>query len=271
MEYEPHPTAALFPMLPPDELQEMAEDIKANGQQLPILIKGNQIIDGRNRLAACQLAQVPPVFEDFNGVDPDAFIVSANINRRHMTKGQRAMALATIYPEPKRGVHANSELKKLTGNDGTLQVYLSYARAVLKYSPTLVDDVMSNKKKLPEAYELAKAIKNSSETATVRLENIREKYPDVASQVDDGSLTMEGAEAETMARDELERQRVAGLNAALDSINAAYRFLETEKLQSELTSFIADSGDSVKFIGGGQREAKQLIFFLKKALANVKT
>jgi len=28
--------------------------------------------------------------------------MSSNIHRRHMTTGQRAMAVATIYPEPKR-------------------------------------------------------------------------------------------------------------------------------------------------------------------------
>ncbi len=35
-----------------------------------------------------------------NGVDPTAFVLSANIYRRHMTKGQPAMAVAKIYQEP---------------------------------------------------------------------------------------------------------------------------------------------------------------------------
>ena len=29
-------------------------------------------------------------------------VLSANVHRRHMTKGQRAMAVAMIYPEPER-------------------------------------------------------------------------------------------------------------------------------------------------------------------------
>lgn len=56
------------------------------------LIKG--IIDGRNRLAACELAKVEPRFERFAGKDIAAFIVATNINRRHLTKGQQAMATA---------------------------------------------------------------------------------------------------------------------------------------------------------------------------------
>ena len=52
----------------------------------------------RNRLKACKLAGVEPRFEDLNGQDPAAFIVSANIERRHMTKGQRAMAAGHDLP-----------------------------------------------------------------------------------------------------------------------------------------------------------------------------
>ena len=38
-----------------------------------------------------------------NGEEPNAVVVSANINRRHMTKGQRAMGVAMIYPRPEKG------------------------------------------------------------------------------------------------------------------------------------------------------------------------
>jgi hypothetical protein len=62
---------------------------------------------------------------------PVAFILSSNINRRHMTKGQRAMAVALIYPEPAKGGRGkNSQLS------GEFSVeYLSRARAVVKDAP----------------------------------------------------------------------------------------------------------------------------------------
>jgi ParB-like chromosome segregation protein Spo0J len=48
-----HPVANLFPMLPDDELQELADDIRANGLQHPIVLdKDGVLIDGRNRWAA---------------------------------------------------------------------------------------------------------------------------------------------------------------------------------------------------------------------------
>lgn len=93
---EIHPVAAMFPMLAADELQELADDIKANGQVFPIILdqKGT-LIDGRNRLAACKLAGVEPRFELIDdGRDPVAYILATNVSRRHLSKGQRAMAVA---------------------------------------------------------------------------------------------------------------------------------------------------------------------------------
>jgi hypothetical protein len=57
---------------------------------------GFALIDGRNRLAACGLAGVEPRYERLVDQDPEAFIVSVNLARRNMSKGQQAMALAMI-------------------------------------------------------------------------------------------------------------------------------------------------------------------------------
>jgi hypothetical protein len=84
-------------MMSDDELADLAADIKANG----LIDADGVLIDGRNRLRACELAAIEPEFEslDADG-DPIAFIVSANLARRNLSKGQQAIALAMIYPEP---------------------------------------------------------------------------------------------------------------------------------------------------------------------------
>ena len=59
-----HPFAALFPMLNEQELQDLADDIKANGLLNKISRdKDGQILEGRNRLKACQIAGVQPQFK----------------------------------------------------------------------------------------------------------------------------------------------------------------------------------------------------------------
>ena len=56
-----------------------------------------------------------------------------------MTKGQRAMAVAKIYPEPEQGKRKTSLDSKQVGISKT---NLSFARTVLQYAPDLADNVL---------------------------------------------------------------------------------------------------------------------------------
>lgn len=91
-----HPAAEIFPLLTGDELFALAEDIRQHGLRQPIIEHEGMILDGRNRFAACRLAKVMPVMEQFTGSDPVAFVVSSNIHRRHLTPSQLAMAMARL-------------------------------------------------------------------------------------------------------------------------------------------------------------------------------
>lgn len=84
-----HAVAGFFPMLSDSELRELADDIAENGLQEALVKQGNVLLDGRNRLAACKLAGVEPIYREFTGGDAAVFIVSANLKRRHLTKEQR--------------------------------------------------------------------------------------------------------------------------------------------------------------------------------------
>ncbi len=89
----------------------------------------------------------PRVGQARYGQDPKAFVISANIHRRHMTKGQRAMAVAKIYPEPEKGGRGKKSVKITEfGFDSS---YLSHARTVLQYAPDLADNVLSGTRKAP--------------------------------------------------------------------------------------------------------------------------
>jgi hypothetical protein len=91
------------------------------------------LVDGRNRLEACKRAKVKPKTVDLDGDDPVAFVLSANIHRRHMTKAQQAMAVAMVHPEPTKGGRGNkNSAKKLQGLNHT---YITQARAVLRHLP----------------------------------------------------------------------------------------------------------------------------------------
>ena len=103
-----HPIAARFPAFSKDELETLAQDIKANKQHLPITLTadGTTIVDGVNRWKACKLAGVKPKFKrlpkSYTKLDILKFSISANMRRRDLNPGQRAMLGAEFAPELER-------------------------------------------------------------------------------------------------------------------------------------------------------------------------
>jgi hypothetical protein len=97
-----HPLCKLFPLMPDEDLETLAEDIKQNGLQEPIKLWKGQVIDGQNRQEACRRAGTEPRYKEIDFEDEEelrAYIISKNVERRHLTKSQQAMAYALIYPE----------------------------------------------------------------------------------------------------------------------------------------------------------------------------
>ena len=100
-----HPAALAFPEMSPAALNELAEDIRQNGLVHPIMRTADGIVlDGRNRLKACEIAGVEPRFEVYAGSDPVGFIVSSNLKRRQLNESQRAL-IATRFATLARGQH----------------------------------------------------------------------------------------------------------------------------------------------------------------------
>lgn len=95
-----------------DELKKLASDIAENDQQEPIVLFNGQVLDGRNRLAACKLLGIEAksrVLRDC--VSPTAYVLSANLHRRHLTTIQRA----TIGNEAKPLYAAEAKARQLAG------------------------------------------------------------------------------------------------------------------------------------------------------------
>lgn len=93
-----HPIANIFPMLPPQELEDLAADIKANGLNHKITTYQNQILDGRNRFVACELAFVEPQFVEYIGTSPVQFVISENLKRRQLSPSQAAAVSLNALP-----------------------------------------------------------------------------------------------------------------------------------------------------------------------------
>ena len=114
-----HPAAELFPLMGEAELRELADDIKKSGLRYPartLVQNGTHVLlDGRNRLDALELigervfdgsnskyhSRFPAgsnnkFFDEVVTDGPFAYVISANIHRRHLNVEQRQELLITL-------------------------------------------------------------------------------------------------------------------------------------------------------------------------------
>jgi len=95
-----HPYAELFPPMTSQEFYRLCASIVDIGLKEEIVLYEGKILDGRCRYLACLLKNVQPRFRDYAGECGSAltFVVTKNIDRRHLTEGQRALVAARLKP-----------------------------------------------------------------------------------------------------------------------------------------------------------------------------
>jgi hypothetical protein len=117
-----HQIADLFPLIKENtrEFRDLVGSIEEDGLIDPIVLHGDVLVDGRNRLAACKEAGVEPRFVQWKSLNPksslEEWIYSRNINRRHLTPDQ----IVSIYTQYNAAIikKANEESKRKGGESG---------------------------------------------------------------------------------------------------------------------------------------------------------
>ena len=92
-----HPAAEVFPLMEGEEFEALKKDLEEHGQREPIVLLDGMILDGRNRYRALMSMFITPKFVHWNSDgSPEAYVISKNIMRRHLTEAQRAMIGAKL-------------------------------------------------------------------------------------------------------------------------------------------------------------------------------
>jgi len=170
-----HEASEIFPLLEGDEFQAFCDDVRVNGLLDPIVRLKGKILDGRNRQRACEETGTEPCYVEWDGRggSPTQFVLSENMQRRHLTKSQRAMLAVDVLPlleaeaaqrrkktqgRPKKTEHNNmlsfSEHKAADAAAkaaGCSQCYVENAKALAEAAPDLADDVRHGRKTLTAA------------------------------------------------------------------------------------------------------------------------
>lgn len=190
--YPIHPAAMLFPMMNDEELLVLAVDIEKNGLLESIVLHEGQILDGRNRQAACDMVGVTPTFVDANShaPSPTSYVISKNLHRRHLTTSQRGAIAADAVPlfEDEARLRQLSTLKNqprsssppIGGNEDSVISGRSAELAAkeLGVGQTTVRRALTVKRLSPELFEKVKAGKVSAWTASESLPIPAKVVPD---------------------------------------------------------------------------------------------
>ena len=203
---EIHATANLFPFIEGEDFDDLVRSLSEQGQHTPVVVADGVLLDGRNRLRACVAAGLKPIAVLYDGGDADAFALSVNIDRRHLSKGQRAMIAARAM--------GDFETKSVASQTGISAGRIAYARTVLNFAPELADSVVSGATSLDEAYKQARERKQeqadaeqTAKDSIARLNRLAKLAPDFAEQVTEERLSLREAEAAYKARTEEQRER----------------------------------------------------------------
>jgi hypothetical protein len=109
--FEFHKLCSAFPLMTGDEFAELVADIKQHGQREPVTLCRGQILDGRCRYLACRELGIGMRAVERKIADPVAFVVSANVRRRHLSTEQKRSLIAQLLKDhPTRSDRATAKV-----------------------------------------------------------------------------------------------------------------------------------------------------------------
>lgn len=147
-----HPLAEAFPLLEGEAFEAFCDDIRTNGQRVPILRHKGTVIDGRNRERACFRLDIHPKYAEWDGKGSLAQIVAAlNIQRRHLTPSQKIGAAVEL--EAQLAIEAEKRMKAgIPVSDEERGRAAEIASRICRVSKTHICNAKLVKRNDPEAY-----------------------------------------------------------------------------------------------------------------------
>jgi N6-adenosine-specific RNA methylase IME4 len=174
--YEIHPAAAHLPIMSDGELEVLAKDVRERGLIHPVVLFEGKVIDGRNRLKACELAGVQPSTIEWVKTGDESvvkFVVASNLLRRHLNESQRGMLAADL-----------------------LEMYRAEAHTAKTAHLKRGTEIPESAPGRTRAAEKAAADVGAATRTVERAKFVAEKSPELAEKVRKGEATLKQAEKE---------------------------------------------------------------------------
>lgn len=261
-----HPLSAAFPAMAPDEYQALVDSVTINGVINPITIYEGMVLDGWHRFNAANEAGVACPTVELGDVDPQAFVIAQNKDRRHIAQGQLALAVAAVYQWKPLGANQHggsapgadpakttAQLAQIAGV-GTRT--MEQAKAVeAKAAPKVKEAVKSGEISVKRAAEIAKL------PAKDQVKALHEPKPAANDEhEDDGPSASEVASlaaAEQADREALQKlldsdDKLATAHAEIKRLNAL-----NAQLEHRLNGLMNEKNEAIKLCKSLQRRLER--------------
>lgn len=201
--YEYHAIANIFPLMTPEEMAELVQDIKINGLKQEIVLFEDKILDGRNRYQACLTASVEPKFKEYKGNTPYSDVFSLNLQRRHLTAGQKSIVAEEMWPL------ISAERKKLNRR------YVDKDILEIGWSGTA-----PNKKEKP--IEVVSKMFGVSDKSIHFVRKLKKEEPEIYEKVKKGGYTLQDARRNLKVKEHAKKVEKAKANPQSNIFNGPY-------------------------------------------------
>lgn len=217
-----HSLCTIFPKLDQLAFEALRSDIQNNGLRNPIMVKNGEVIDGQNRLQACNDLGITPRFEEYSGDDLVEFVLAQNLHRRHLSAGQAAtiVALAQDWSaaHPSGKISKSNKINDLDDNS-------KFAKLRTKGLP--VDTQTDRAEK-----------SGASKRTQFSADKLVKFNPELAKKVATGEMTLNAAIKE------IEPQKEVSEEDSFDVVNAyEQEVAENQRLNGVIEALTSDDKD----------------------------
>lgn len=191
--FEIHPACAVMPDMDADEFWALRASIRNGFDPLhPIVLYEGQVLDGRHRYLACQEEGVTPTFTQFAGDDPYDFVRREHEGRRSWLSQiqkalvcQRLLDLSTAWQATRQAIQDNANRKRSKATQK------QHAVSTPRHGETMVlpeSQEAPNPEQARPGSRAAAAALNVNRDAVEKAAYIRRHAPDLATQVEQGTV-----------------------------------------------------------------------------------
>lgn len=167
MKHKIHKYCEMFPEITGEEFEALRADIAEHGLREPITRWGSIVVDGKNRLAACEELGMTPEFREWRpsaksrtGEQQDAellaWVISKNLHRRHLSESQRGMIAARLVTEKHGGDRkSKDQAANLPLDQGDAAAQLNVSERTVRTAAMVIENAAPEVVKAVESGEVS--------------------------------------------------------------------------------------------------------------------